>query len=98
MEIFIYPWYSGEGRFLNRLCIFHPNSKSELARLGRALCVHFLPLSDSDWKTLSSSLLLQLKGEFTKHVSLSESSLKLPPSESESFKISLILSASIKFL
>jgi hypothetical protein len=32
------------------------------------------------------------------HVSLSESSLKLPPSAPESFKISLILSGPIKFL
>jgi hypothetical protein len=39
-----------------------------------------------------------VKGEFTSHVSLSESSLKLPPSESESFKISLFLSVQIKFL
>ena len=62
-----------------------------------ALRVLFLPLSGSDWKTSSSSLLL-LKGEFISHVSLSESSLKLPPSESESFKIYLILSVPIKFL
>ena len=33
--------------------------------------------------------------EFTLYVSLSESSLKLPPSESESFTISLILSVLI---
>ena len=33
--------------------------------------------------------------EFTLHVSLSESSLKLPPSESESVTISLILSVQI---
>jgi hypothetical protein len=25
MEIFIYPWYSGEGRFLNRLSLFFPS-------------------------------------------------------------------------
>ena len=48
-------------------------------------------------KTSSSTLLL-LKGEFTSHVSLSQTSLKLPPSESESFKISLILWVPIKFL
>jgi len=37
-------------------------------------------------------LLLLLKGESTLQVSLSESSLKLPPSEPESFTISLTLS------
>jgi hypothetical protein len=65
--------------------------------LGRALCVLFLPLPGSGWITSSSSLLLLLllKDEFTSHV-LSESSLKLPPSESESFTISLILSFPIK--
>jgi hypothetical protein len=64
-----------------------------------ALRVLFLPLSGSGWRTSSSSslLLLLLKGEFTSHVSRSESSLKLPPSESESFRISLILSVLIKF-
>ena len=42
-EIFIYPWYSGEGRFVNRLSLFfHPNSKSVLAHLGMALRVLFL--------------------------------------------------------
>ena len=40
-------------------------------------------------------LLLLLKDELTLHVSLSESSLKLPPSESQSFTISLILSVLI---
>jgi len=79
------------------VCSCHPNSKSVLACLGRAPHVPFLPLSGSDWKT-SSSLLLLVKGEFPSHVSLSESSLKLPPSVSESFKISLILSGQIKFL
>ena len=77
------------------ICSFHPNSKSISARLGRALPVFFLPLSGSGW-TISSSLLLLLllllKGECTLQVSLSESSLKLPPSESKSFTISLILS------
>ena len=86
------------------VCSFHPNTKSVLARLGRTLHVLFLPLSGSDWRTSFSSLLLLLllllllKGEFTSHVSLSETSLKLPPSGSKSFKISLILSAPIKFL
>ena len=73
-----------------------PILKSELARLGTALCVLFLPLPSFHWKTSFSSLLL--KGEFTLHVSLSESSLKLPPSEYESFKISLIFSVPIKCL
>jgi len=68
--------------------------KSELARSGTALRVLFLPLPSFHWKTSFSSLLL--KGEFTLHVSLSKSSLKLPPSESESFKISLIFFSSDK--
>jgi len=73
------------------ICSFHPNSKSVSAHLGRALCVFFLPLSGSGWTIASSSLLLLLlKGECTLQVSLSESSLKLPPSESESFTISLV--------
>jgi len=56
---------------------FHPNSKSVLARLGRSLHFLFLPLSGSVHTTSSSLLLLLLKGEFTSHMSLSESSLKL---------------------
>ena len=40
-------------------------------------------------------LLLLLKGDITLHVSLSESSLKLPSSESKSFTISLMLSVLI---
>jgi hypothetical protein len=63
-----------------------------------ALRVLFLPLSGSGWTTYSSSLLLLLlllMGEFTSHMSLSESSLQVPTSESESFKISLILSVLI---
>jgi len=62
--------------------------------LGKALHVLFLFLSGSHWTT-SSSLLLLMKGEFTFQVLLSESSLKLPPSESKSFTISLILSVMI---
>jgi len=58
------------------VCSFRPNSKSVLARLGMALHVPFPPLTSSDWKTSTPSLLL-LKGEVTSHVSLSESSLKL---------------------
>jgi hypothetical protein len=63
---------------------FHPNSKSLTAHLERALQVLFLPLSGSSCTTSSSLLLLLLlllllvKGEFTLHVSLSESSLQLP--------------------
>jgi hypothetical protein len=61
-----------------------------------ALRVLFLPLSGYSWTTSSSSLLLLLlMGEFTLHMSLSESSLQLPTSESESFKISLTLSVLI---
>ena len=51
------------------------------------------------WTTSSSLLillLLLLKGEFTLHVLLSENSLNLPLSESESFTFSLILSVLIK--
>ena len=73
---------------------FHPNSKSVFARLGRALRVFFLPMSGYGWTISSTSLLLLLllllKGECTSRVS--ERSLKLPPSESESFTISLIIS------
>ena len=77
-----------------RICSFHPNSKSVSAHLGRALHVFFLPLSGSGWTISSSSLLflLLLKAECTLQVSLSESSLKLPLSEFESFTISLIVS------
>ena len=75
---------------------FHPNSKSVFARLGRVLRVFFLPMSGFGWTISSSSqlllLLLLLKGECTLRVSLSERSLKLPPSESESFTISHIIS------
>jgi len=79
------------------ICSFHPNSKSEFAHLGRALRVFFLPMSGSGWTISSSSLLLLLllKRECTLQVSLSESSLKLPPSESESFTISLMISFTI---
>ena len=76
------------------ICSFYPNSKSVFAHLGRALHILSVPLSGSGWKTSSSSSLL-LKGEFTLHVSLSESSLKLPPSESKTFTISLISSVLI---
>jgi hypothetical protein len=43
-------------------------------------------------------LLLLLKGEFTLHISLSVSSLKLPLSESELFTVSLILSVPINIV
>ena len=46
-------------------------------------------------QTASLLLLLLLMGEFTSHMSLSESSLQVPTSESESFKISLISSVPI---
>jgi len=65
------------------ICSFHPNSKSVLTRLGGVQRILFLLLSGSGWTTSSSSLLLlllPLKGEFTLHMLLSESSLKLPPS------------------
>jgi hypothetical protein len=54
-----------------------------------ALRVLFLPSSGSGWTTSSSSLLLPLlllMDEFTSLMSLSESSLQLPTSESESLK------------
>jgi hypothetical protein len=72
---------------------FYPNSKSVFACLGKALPVLFLLLSGSGWTTSSSSLLT--KGEFTLQVLLFETSLKLPPSESKSFTVSLILSVLI---
>jgi hypothetical protein len=76
-----------------------PNSKSVFAHLGMALRVLFLPLSGSGCKVSSSasSLLLLLKGEFAPYVSLLESSLKLPSSESESLTISFILSVPINY-
>jgi hypothetical protein len=66
-----------------------------------ALRVLFLRLSAPGCTVSSSAssllLLLLLKGEFATYVSLSESPLKLPPSASESFTISLILSVPINF-
>jgi hypothetical protein len=54
-----------------------------------------LPASVRFWLDNMLLLLLLLKGEFTLHVLLSKSLLRLPPCESESFKISLILSVPI---
>jgi hypothetical protein len=100
LVIFIYPWYSGKHRFLNLQSFsIHPNSKSVFAHLGMALRVLFLPLSGFHC-TISSSasaLLLLLKGEVALYVSLLESSLKLPSSESESFTVLLIVSVPINF-
>jgi len=95
MEIFIYPWYSRKCRFLN---LFFPSySKTVFAHLGMALHVLSLPVPG---QLLHLPLLhcccccccCCWKGEFTLHMSLSQSSLKLSPSESEYFTISLTLS------
>jgi hypothetical protein len=51
-------------------------------RVSEWLCVFSSCPSGSS----SSLLLLSLMGEFTSHMSVSESSLQLPTSESESFK------------
>lgn len=94
MENFIYPWYSRKCRFLN---LFLPSySKPVFAHLGMALHVLSLPVPGQ----LHHLPLLRCcccyrcywKGEFTLHTSPSESSLKLPPSESEYFTISLTIS------
>ena len=63
-------------------------TQSVIARLGMDLRVLFLPLSGYGW-TPSSLLLLLLMGEFTSHMSLSEFSIQVPTSMSESFRISL---------
>jgi hypothetical protein len=94
MEIFIYPWYSRKRRFLNLpQCSFHPTSKPVFAHLGMALHVLSLPLPGQlHLPLLRCYCQCWQKGEFTPHMSLSESSLQLPPYESEYFTISLILS------
>jgi hypothetical protein len=76
------------------ICSSHPDSKSVYAHLGMALPVVCLDLTG---QFLSFPLLLLLMGEFSSHMSQSESWLKLPPSESVSFMVLLILSVWIHF-
>jgi len=92
-EIVICPCYSRKCRFLNLLNLFFPSRLKIFIwtfRNGPATSV-----SASLWFWLDSSflflclLLLQLIGEFGSHMSLSESSLKLPPSELVSFMVLL---------
>jgi len=98
MEICIYPRYSGEGRFLNSLSLFFPSQLRICIGTFRKGLACSVPASCQVLTGKLPPLLLLLKGELTLHVSLSEGALKLPPSKSESFKISLILSVLIKFL
>ena len=80
------------------ICSFQPNSKSVLVYLGRSLCV---PASVRFWLdnflflAATANAAAAAEGWIYLALLLSESSLKLPPSESESLKISLILSVTM---